>query len=126
MRRNLSISLILLLWLAPLAAILPLSDDARLPACCRRHGAHHCAMAGESSQGPQSGSGPSIQAPSRCSQFPSSAPATTAPAFALAAGPAGFPGLLVEMFSARALRPAPRLSYLHAPSDRGPPSSQLA
>ncbi len=25
--------------------LLPASDESRLPACCRRHGAHHCAMA---------------------------------------------------------------------------------
>ena len=45
MRRALTIFLILNLWLGPLAAILPASDESRLPPCCRRHGAHHCAMA---------------------------------------------------------------------------------
>lgn len=45
MRRSLGIVLIALFWLAPLATLLPGSDEAALPACCRRHGAHHCAMA---------------------------------------------------------------------------------
>jgi len=45
MRRGISISLFLLFWLGPLAAVLQASgQDSRLPACCRRHGAHHCGM----------------------------------------------------------------------------------
>jgi hypothetical protein len=45
MRRALSISLVLLLWLGPFAAVLPGIDESRLPLCCRRHGVHHCADA---------------------------------------------------------------------------------
>lgn len=45
MRRFLGIVLIAHFWLAPLASLLSGSDEAALPACCRRHGAHHCAMA---------------------------------------------------------------------------------
>ena len=44
MRRAISIFLILFFWLGPLETLLPGGEDARLPACCRRHGAHHCAM----------------------------------------------------------------------------------
>ncbi len=43
MRRGFSILLALLFGLSPLSAIAG-SDDAGLPACCRRLGAHHCAM----------------------------------------------------------------------------------
>jgi hypothetical protein len=43
-RRIAGISLILLYWLGPLLSLMPASDESRLPACCRRHGAHHCMM----------------------------------------------------------------------------------
>ena len=44
MRRPLAILFTLALLLAPLAELLPGAEDARLPACCRRHGMHHCSM----------------------------------------------------------------------------------
>ena len=47
MRRALSILLVLFFGLGPLTATLQGSDDSRLPACCRRNGAHHCVMAEE-------------------------------------------------------------------------------
>src|ERR1035438_8325373 len=45
MRRCVSIFLVLCFGLGPLTGMLEASDESRLPACCRRHGAHHCAMA---------------------------------------------------------------------------------
>ena|ERR1700694_4007232 len=68
MRRWLSISLLVLFWLTPLAALLPGSNEASLPACCRRHGVHHCVMSAPSAQA--AGSAHLLSAPSRCSQFP--------------------------------------------------------
>jgi hypothetical protein len=47
MRRVFSIFLILFFGLGPLSALVEGSDDASLPACCRRLGAHHCAMYAE-------------------------------------------------------------------------------
>jgi hypothetical protein len=44
MRRGFSIFLILFFGLGPLSALVDSSADAGLPACCRRHGAHHCAI----------------------------------------------------------------------------------
>jgi hypothetical protein len=44
MRRGFSIFLILIFGLGPLTAFVDGSEDANLPPCCRRHGAHHCAM----------------------------------------------------------------------------------
>ena len=44
MRRGFSIFLILFFGLGPLSALIDGSEDASLPPCCRRHGAHHCAM----------------------------------------------------------------------------------
>lgn len=45
MRRGISILLALIFGMGPLAAALPGAEDAALPPCCRRQGAHHCAMA---------------------------------------------------------------------------------
>ena len=47
MRRGFSIFLILFFGLGPLSAFVDSSQDAGLPACCRRHGAHHCTMYAE-------------------------------------------------------------------------------
>lgn len=68
MRRALSILLVLLFGAGPLSFAFNSSDEASLPACCRRLGAHHCAM-----NGPQSASAPGsivVKARSHCPQFP--------------------------------------------------------
>ena len=50
MRRAFSILLVLLFGAGPLSFAFSASDDISLPACCRRHGAHHCAMDGDRSR----------------------------------------------------------------------------
>jgi hypothetical protein len=122
MRRALSISLILLLWLPAIAAVLPGSADSRLPFCCRRHGAHHCAMdaATDSAQSPNSGH--VVNAPSRCPQFPGAIPATISPAFVTASAPAEWPALTAGIYARVARRDAARAGRLNAQLDRGPPS----
>jgi hypothetical protein len=73
MRRAAVISLLAAIsysLIAPLALAVP---ESNLPACCRRSGAHHCAMAEEASPA----TGPALQpAPQKCPLFP---PATTTP-----------------------------------------------
>lgn len=44
MRRVLSILLALAFGLGPVAFAIGYDEDASLPACCRRHGTHHCGM----------------------------------------------------------------------------------
>jgi hypothetical protein len=122
MRRALSMSLILLLWLPAVSALLPGAADARLPFCCRRQGAHHCemeAMAG----GQMDHSGPALTAPSHCPRFPASLPATISPVFATAGVPADWPALVSAMVTRVAGREAARAGRLRAQLDRGPPSS---
>jgi hypothetical protein len=122
MRRGLSISLMLLLWLPAFAALMPGSEDLRLPFCCRRQGAHHCAM-----DSAQSGiSGPVFSAPSQCPQFPSVLPATVSPVFVATAAPAHWPALVSGVYAPVAEREAARAGRLRAQLDRGPPSSALA
>jgi hypothetical protein len=66
MRRIVGMFLVLLFWLGPLAAILPVNAELRLPACCRRLGAHHCTMSAQA----VSGSTPVFSASLHCPNFP--------------------------------------------------------
>ncbi|MDP9039491.1 MAG: hypothetical protein M3O02_09490 [Acidobacteriota bacterium] len=75
LRRLLSILLLAAFGLPFIAAALPLaqSGDSRLPACCRRNGAHHCAMSalGDRSAIPASSEEPAWKAPAeRCPYWP--------------------------------------------------------
>src|SRR6185503_4110027 len=74
MRRALSILLMLLFGAGPLSFAFTASEDATLPACCRRLGAHHCAMDDQQSPRP---AGAVLKAPSRCSQYPQRTTART-------------------------------------------------
>jgi len=67
------VSIVFLLWcsLGPLSALLPGSEESQLPACCRRHGAHHCMMA----LAGQAGSGHMVNAPARCPEYHRGSPA---------------------------------------------------
>ncbi len=125
MRRTLSISLILLLWLPALAALMPGIADARLPFCCRRQGAHHCAMdsaAGASNQDAD----PALAAPSRCLEFPAAVPATVSQPFVTAALPAHWTDLVASL-DLRGLRTETAHSgKLSIQFDRGPPAFLLA
>lgn len=122
MRRALSISMILLLWMPTLAALLPGGEDVRLPFCCRRHGMHHCAMDADDG-GVQT---PAVKAPARCGQFPATLPATTTPAAVAAATRTEWPAMVSGIYSSVARREAARAGRLRAQVDRGPPFSSLA
>ncbi len=126
MRRALSISLIVLLWLPAVAALLPGSGDARLPFCCRRSGAHHCAMDAETNSAQTGSTGLTVKAPSRCAQFPGSIPATISRVFVATAEPSHWPALTAGIYSRVARRDAARAGRLLAQLDRGPPSLRLA
>lgn len=124
MRRGLSISLILLLWLGPFAFVLPGIDESRLPFCCRRHGAHHCAMDTESSVAQNEG--PVFSASSHCPRFPASLAACTAPAFSPPQCPPGWQASTTQTLEPGSDRDAARAGLLRAQSDRGPPSFRIA
>jgi len=89
MRRGFSIYLILFLGLGPLSALLNGSEDASLPACCRRHGAHHCAMNRQMMAHLAPDPRPSLSAPTTCPLYPGPNLGICAPAPALAAEKAG-------------------------------------
>jgi hypothetical protein len=129
MRRSLAILLVLFFGLGPLAATLSADDESRLPACCRRHGVHHCAMSMRMTAAmaeAASGGKPTLTAPLTCPYFPGYAVAPTTTILALAVSPAGLPVLLAQSHSPAAGRAAARLSQLRTRAGRGPPASPLA
>jgi len=108
-----------------MAAILPASDDAALPACCRRNGAHHCAMymqmAARMASTPDSA--PVFRVPSHCPYYPLHPGSWTMPPLALVVSPIGLPALLAQPHSPAAGRAAARLSQIRTRAGRGPPST---
>jgi len=128
MKRILSTFLILTFGLGPLAEAIPANAESRLPACCRRHGPHHCAlsteMAAKAAQAPP-GSAPVLSAPSHCPNFPGLMAASTTPVYAMVASAAGLPVLLAQAHSPAASRTAARLSQIRTRAGRAPPSSLL-
>ena len=89
MRRALSILLVAIFGFASFAPLVQSSHVSRLPVCCRRRGAHHCASMGEMPEdaaarisGATSGSAATIGAPSHCPLYPGALHATLTPVFA--------------------------------------------
>jgi hypothetical protein len=129
MRRGFSILLIVLFGLGPLSVALQASDESRLPACCRRHGAHHCAMAAQmASRTAQDESGltPVVSAPLTCPYYPGARGAMLTSAHALAVAPASVQAELTRTL-APVSGPAVALSSpSRAHAGRGPPAANLS
>ncbi|MDE3187959.1 MAG: hypothetical protein KGM96_10620 [Acidobacteriota bacterium] len=104
-------------------------DDMRLPPCCRRHGAHHCAMSdammARMAQA-EPGSAPAFTAPSHCPLYPGSLKAAVTPVHALAPPTADMPFLLAQAHSPAASRAAARMSQIRTRAGRGPPSMHFS
>lgn len=121
MRRLLSISMALFLGFTPLMGTLGASDDSRLPACCRRHGAHHCAM--NMAKALTDGM-PAVTAPMSCPLFPGLLAGLCAPA--LAASVAGLSVPLVRVGSLAAGSADARLRPVSIDMGRGPPAATMS
>jgi hypothetical protein len=126
MRRGLSILLILFFSFGPLSAMLGASEDARLPTCCRRLGAHHCVLSQRMASMMAESGQASLTTPATCPVFPDSAAANTSATQALAASPAHLPALLAQLHSAASDQSAARVGQIRTRTGRGPPSSSLA
>jgi hypothetical protein len=125
MRRSFAILLILFFGLGPLSATLEGSDDASLPACCRRHGAHHCALAAamaamETNQ--QQDSSPVFSAPSTCPYYPGATAVLTGPAPALASAAAALPSLRTQAYRQAAFHTRILSGPERTRAGRGPPA----
>jgi hypothetical protein len=125
-RRGFSILLVLLFGLGPLASALDLDGDAGLPACCRRLGAHHCAMAAEMARAMAqvpSGSAPMVTAPLTCPLYPGPAALMAGPAPALVRLAAAMPALHRRAFTPATRRTAVSSRSALAHAGRGPPTA---
>jgi hypothetical protein len=127
MQRALAISLILVFGMGPLSALIGDSEDASLPACCRRHGEHHCAMASSLTAivAASTGSGV-LTVPSTCPNFPSALAATASSTHALTAASVTLLFLHAELHSPLAARASARMSTIRTREGRAPPVSLLA
>lgn len=123
MRRSFSIFLILTFALGPLSALADGSEDANLPACCRRNGAHHCAIsmhrAAMRAQADQER--PSLGVPGTCQYFPGVAAMFEATAPALTARTASVHDSKESAAAVAALNEAVIQSPMRAHATRGPP-----
>lgn len=128
MRRGFSIYLVLFFALGPLTTLSPASDEAALPVCCRRNGAHHCAMYMQMMVARivvPPGAPPIAKAPSHCPYYPQHATVRTAPIHALAVSFSGAAFLLVQPLAPATPRPAPLLNPIGPLAGRGPPTLAL-
>ena len=123
MRRVLSIFLVLFFAIGPLPGSLGAKDDdARLPACCRRHGTHHCAMSEETVARWVRGTLPSVSAPSHCPLYPDDSLATTSPVYTLAGRLANSVVSPVQAHAPAAPQAVLRDGQIHTHTSRGPPT----
>lgn len=126
MRRGFSIFLILFFGLGPLTATLESSDDPTLPACCRRSGAHHCAMSPHMAammEQAASGSDATLTAPATCPLFPGFMAGPATPAHALPASQLDLPAPHLQVLTFVHGRVEPRLTPIRTHAGRGPPAS---
>jgi hypothetical protein len=120
MRRALAIAL-LIAFSSPL--VVPLfaatrDPEASLPACCRRHGKHHCSMMMAMLATDR---GPAFQAPP-CPFYPT---ATTPPRLATASLSTSLPPVIGALRTSAPLAPTPRRAHGFTVSSnlkRGPPA----
>jgi hypothetical protein len=128
MRRGFSIFLILFFGFRPLSVLID-SEDANLPPCCRRHGAHHCAMAMRMTammRDAASGKMPMVEAPLTCPEYPGVAALFAAPAPALTVATSGLPVLREQTRVALADYAAPEATPARTHAGRGPPPENLS
>jgi hypothetical protein len=122
MRRFLAILLLAAFGLPTVAPLLAQTQDPdrNLPACCRRNGAHHCAL----SIAAQAGNAPVVSA--RCPVFPQHAAVATVTAAAfLATHPSIKLPLTTQSRAARA-EAQRHLSRERTHHTRGPPTNNFA
>jgi hypothetical protein len=121
-RRALAISLLLLFSFSLMAPVVSTdAAEARLPACCRRGGKHHCAMF---SMGLQQGRSVSIIA-EKCPYAPAALTASHLSVFAPPANDAVFAGLISHPAVHAQTAARYRISFDRSRQKRGPPSLSL-
>ena len=125
MRRGFSIFLVLLFGMGPLSAMIPGSEDASLPACCRRHGAHHCAMNMQMAamMAKIADPRPAFSAPLTCPLYPGLTMTILMPAHALTAVQASQQVTWTRAITPVHARAAEHSNPSRTHAGRGPPSA---
>ncbi len=102
--------------------------ESELPACCRTHGKHHCAMSvREASQVIDARSGKHAFAPpATCPSFPDYSAATNTAPQAIPSPAVSLPSLLAHPRSPISNRAAARMSQIRTRVGRGPPAYKLS
>lgn len=126
MRRASAISLLAAIGYALIVPLAFSDPDANLPACCRRNGAHHCAMSSVTTTIDEV-STPAFQAIlQKCPAFPVS---TAARAAGAAASPERSLAIFAGLISHPSIQPQTearyRVSFSRSRQKRGPPDSLL-
>jgi len=127
MRRGFSILLILFFGFGPLSVLIG-SEDASLPPCCRRHGAHRCAMAIRAAAMMRDALGkmPMAGVPMTCPEYPGPAALFAPPAPALTVSVAGLTVLRTQAHLAPMSCAAPESTPPRTHAGRGPPQTDLS
>ena len=126
MRRGFSIYLILFFGLGPLSVLLKGSEDAYVPACCRRRGTHHCAMSRQIAAmraGLALDPRTAFSAPTTCPLYPGLRFGILAPAHALPPAETGTRAEFARRFTARLTRTIACSCPSLAHAGRGPPAT---
>lgn len=129
LRRTFCTILILILGVGPLALVFPANSDLRLPACCRRHGAHHCAMSAEGASmlvRASSGHLPALTNRTQCPCFPDSIAASPVTVHALVAQQFCLPAPEAAPHSPAIRRATVHDTVLRSSGSRGPPASNFS
>ena len=128
MRRFLASLFVVFFGFGPLAVALEASDDARLPACCRAHGAHHCVMSAALRDWMLRAESrtPGFTAPSTCPLYPGFLSQATAPAHALPAASTALAAPTAQAALHTLFSNDPHSALYPAHTVRGPPASSPA
>jgi hypothetical protein len=70
MRRALASLLLATISFPLIAATLLVDSEPKVPACCRRNGAHHCSMPVQTAEQSGDSTGPQITSVARCAAWP--------------------------------------------------------
>ncbi len=129
LRRSLTIFLLAVIggfYAAPLIQATSSDPESRLPACCRRHGHHHCAMVDQALKAPSSGDPQIGQTPQHCPFYPHSSTAPVVRSHAgLAPSAVFFADVVIHPAAKPQVRAVYRLSLDRSRQMRGPPFLSL-
>jgi hypothetical protein len=125
MRRPLAVLLVLFFALGPCQAVFGAGEDVRLPACCRRHGAHRCEMSAQALSALEQGrsSTPKVKAPDTCPEFPGFVLGNSKTTHALAASQGRLPVLLEQTHEQLDRGETAEIFPIRLHSGRAPPAS---